>query len=149
MQYLFNSNNRCTKAPQYYVIRTFLSLSQRIKYCWLSPPQWLTICLIPCREYSEAIFEHRLCSVIKEQRLKKASSVQNRNSWWIRLCNSTWKPFHALIWAANDKKDIQTQYSPINPQVPNVKTAEAHGQIAQITRKQYCSYFFGCLRREA
>jgi len=35
-------------------------------------------------------------------RPKKASSIDNRNSWWTRLCNTTWQPLHALIWAAND-----------------------------------------------
>ena len=76
-------------------------------------------------------------SVIKELRLKKTSSIEKRNSWWIRLRNSTWKPLHVLPWAAND---VQSQYSPLISEAPNVNTAEGNGLITWITRKRYCFY---------
>jgi len=71
-------------------------------------------------------------SVIKELTLKKTSSYENRNGCWIRLCNSRWKSLKVLIWGVNDWKVVQTQYSPIHPLAPNVKTAEGNGQIAWI-----------------
>jgi hypothetical protein len=60
----------------------FRSLSPCKKYACLywvtSPSTWLLICSILCGEYTEAkeTFGHR---------------VENRNSLWIRLRNSTWK----------------------------------------------------------
>ena len=48
--------------------------------------------------------------MIKELRLKKASSIEN--SLWIRLCNGTWKPLHALIWAVNDKRTYKLSRVP-------------------------------------
>jgi len=87
----------------------YVCLSPCIQYPWISPTPWLSICRILCEEYTEAkeTFEHQPCSLwVKNCGWRKTSNFENRNSWWIRLCNSTWKPLHVLKWAANDWKDV-------------------------------------------
>jgi len=81
------------KALQYYVICTldvFISLYKIPLIITLSMVIDVPYSVWGIHRSQRNIWTSTVFSVIKDLRLENASSIENRNSWWIWLCNSTW-----------------------------------------------------------